>query len=378
MNTKEISEIKKRLKKISDSSLRICGCYISGEDKNKTAYVNDYLGNMPEDEQNKYFEIIKKTLSGKIDKNLYNIEFQGEDTAQNSLLALRDSGLENPEVLDAFYDYIIENFDFTGNYFISLIYDSYDVMAKTTDNMEIDESVEVYNYVLCSICPVNLTDAALSYNRDENSIASRKRDWVVENPCAGFLFPAFNDRSADIGSLLYYVKSTKEMFEGLTEKMGLSEAVPSSVQKQTVKDMIESVVADNEKYELVNVVRDINEKISEMIEESDEPIQLNKADIKSIFESAGIDSEDLEKVDAKYEAIGEDTLLSADNVVENSGFEVKTNNVSLKVKPQDSSIVKIEMINGRKCLVIPMDKDVEINGILSRVRKSLEDDVNEQ
>ena len=86
---------------------------------------------------------------------------------------------------------MIETYDYPGNYLILLFHDAYDVMKKTNDNMQLDESEEVYEYLLCAICPVTLSKAALGYREEENRIGSRIRDWVVGVPDSGFVFPAF-------------------------------------------------------------------------------------------------------------------------------------------------------------------------------------------
>ena len=82
-----------------------------------------------------------------------------------------------------------------GNYLILLYLDSYDVMTRTKDNINVDESEEVYKYMLCAICPVTLSKPGLGYLEKEQRIGARIRDWVVGAPETGFLFPAFNDRS---------------------------------------------------------------------------------------------------------------------------------------------------------------------------------------
>ena len=79
--------------------------------------------------------------------------------------------------------------------------------GKSSDNMEMfDASDTVYEHIMCSICPVKLTKAGLTYNAEKNNIEDRIRDWLVEMPDWGFLFPQFNDRSTDIHGLLYYTK----------------------------------------------------------------------------------------------------------------------------------------------------------------------------
>ncbi len=384
MINKEILEIKKLLNKAEDSSIRLCGCYVAGEEKKKLTYINDYLSNMPDEDQHKFVEILKKSLSGTIGKNLYNLEFASEsesdeDCQQKSLLLLRDSELKSEEILDNYYDFVIEKLDFVGNYLILVMYDEYNVPVKTKDNLKLDDSVEVFRYIISCICPVNLSKPALSYHEDTNSIENRNRDWVVEPPCLGFMFPAFNDRSADIHSLLYYVKSVKNMYgEFIKDALGCNESVPTEFKKQIFNDIIEDVVLNQPDIEVVDVVRNINDNLREMVENNndDYEVVLNKQDVKNLLNKSGVDESVLEKVDQKYEKeLGEDMEFSASDIQETRKFEVKTNDVTINVKPENSGIVKIKMIDGMKCLVIPMDDSVEINGIISKVREKLEENV---
>lgn len=385
MINKEILEIRKLIKQDDNSTIKICGCYVAGEEKKKTTYINDYLSNLPESDQHKFVEIIKKTLSGTLGKNLHNLEFNKEacndNGQQSAFLQLLNTELKSNELLERFYDHIIENFSFEGNFLILIAYDVYDVPTKTKDNIKLDDSTEVFKYIICSICPVNLSKAALSYHEETNSIENRIRDWVVETPCAGFMFPSFNDRSSDIYNLLYYVKNVGEMYsEFIVNGLGCEETVPAEHQKQIFQDIIEEVVVNQPDYEVVDIVRDINENLTEIIENNtyDEPVTLDKNDIKNLFKNSGIKEEDLEKIDKKFEEeFEEDMVFDADSIQEKKRFELKTNAVTLNVKPENSHIIKVKMIDGIKCLVIPMDDNVEINGIVSKIKEHLEN-MNEE
>lgn len=381
MINKEILEIKKLLNKADDSSLKICGCYVAGEEKKKLTYVNDYISNMPDEEQHKYIEILRKTLSGSLGKNLFNLEFtqeaEAEEGQQNYILSLRESELKNSDILDNYYDYIIEKFNYVGNYFILIVYDVYDVPVKTKDNMKLDDSVDVFKFIISCICPVNLAKPGLSYHEETNSIENRTRDWVVDPPCVGFMFPAFNDRSADIHSLLYYAKSPGNMFaDFIVDILGCNEAIPAMCQKQIFNDIIADVVVNQPELEVVDVVRNVNDNITRIIDDntSDEPVIFNKQDIKNVLSQSGIDEKLLEKVDKKFEKeLGEDMKFTAKDIQEKRKFEVKTNDVTINVNPENSAVVKIKMIDGMKCLVIPMDDNVEINGIMSKIKEKLEE-----
>ena len=93
-----------------------------------------------------------------------------------------------------------------------LVHDAYDIPKITSDGVEnFDASEYVYDYILCSICPVKLTKPGLCYNAETNHIQDRIRDWLVQPPELGFLFPSFNDRNMDIHSLLYYSKNSDEL-----------------------------------------------------------------------------------------------------------------------------------------------------------------------
>ena len=122
--------------------------------------------------------------------NLLNLQFPLEEEEvggrQQILMALRDSELNDETLLDTYYDLVIDTYDEAGNYLILLYLDSYDVMTRTKDNINVDESEEVYKYMLCAICPVTLSKPGLGYLEKEQRIGARIRDWVVGAPETGF------------------------------------------------------------------------------------------------------------------------------------------------------------------------------------------------
>ena len=102
MNNSEIHEIKKRLKFCDEASFKIETCYVIGSEKRIRSRMNTYLTNLDEGDRHKYIEILKKGLSGVLNRNLLNLSFKrgmdGED-AQKFLLSLRDSERRNRRIL---------------------------------------------------------------------------------------------------------------------------------------------------------------------------------------------------------------------------------------------------------------------------------------
>ena len=372
MNKKEVTEIKKQFTPHNCAITRICGCYVDGEKEKKSELKEAFLS-LPEEEMFKYFDIFRKSLSGTIGKNLLNMEFpletESEGGTQEFLLKLRNSRLTDDDLLTEFYNRVIDSYDFPENYLILLIHAVYDIPGKASDGTEMfDASDEVFDYILCCFCPVKLSKPALSYHADENSFHERIRDWIVEMPDAGFLFPAFNDRSTDIHSLLYYSKNAENLSNGLTDVLlGCVPPLTAGSQKETFKALIEETLGDDCEYE---VVKNIHENLNELIEqnaENTEPLELDKAEVKYLLAKSGVEEAKLETFDEHFDAAaGENTSLLAANVANTKKFEIKTPDITIQVNPECADLVETRIIDGRKCLVIAVDDRVEINGISAR------------
>lgn len=375
MNKKEILEIRKQFTPANCAITRICGCYVDHEKTKKMESKEAFLS-LPEEEAFKYFDIFKKTLSGSVGKNMLNMAFPIEAEmpggSQEFLLKLRDSRLEDDMLLEEFYDKVIASYDYAENYYIVLIHAMYDIPGKTSDGIEMfDASDEVYEYLLMSICPVSLSKAGLSYNAEDNRIQDRVRDWIVDAPQKGFLFPTFNDRSTDLHEILYYTKKSEDLQEGFIEQfLGAYLPMSAEMQKETFQVIIEDTLGEEIDYE---TVRNIHETVNELIEEhkeEPEPLQLDKTEIKKIFEQSGVEAEKMEIFDQIYEkAAGEKTSLLAPNITETKRFNIETPDVIIKVSPERADLIETRIIDGRQCIVIPVDDHIEVNGINVKTMK---------
>ena len=428
MNKKEVLELKRRFKKEAATFTRVCGCYVDGNHNKVCKFGNTFL-NLEEDEFYKYLEIANKALSGTIGNNLLELKFPIEEEEvggrQHILMALRASKLEDENLLDTFYDPVIDTYDHAGNYLIVLFHDAYDVMSRTSDNNNLDESEEVYEYLICAICPVDLSKPGLGFLEEEHRIGPRVRDWVVGAVDTAFLFPAFNDRSTDIHSTLFYTKNTKEPHsEFMANGLGCGIERTATEQKMAFHSIVRNVLGAEDEH-TDDVLLDLQQNLSDMIDEyaethdDDEDVFLLDKEVvtklladseiseekaakieKSVDEAFGekppaaenvIDSKALvqnelrvEKMaledqvgtltvqlNEKDEALAERTsqLIEKQEEIDNYIAETKTYDVVLRVKPEKASQIKSQVINGQKCLVIPMGEDehATINGVNTTV-----------
>lgn len=416
MNKKDISELKRRLTKNNCTFTRVCGCYVDA-DRKKITKIGETFLNLEDEEFFKYLDIAKKVFSGTIGNNILELEFPlAEETAggrQQFLMGLRESKLKNDELLDTFYDHVIANYDYVGNYLILIFHDAYDVITKTTDNDALDESEEVYEYVLCAICPVNLTKPGLGYLADDNRIGPRIRDWVVNMPDTGFVFPAFTDRSSDIHSVMFYTRDTKTPHSEFMENgLGCNPRLTATEKKLTFQEIVRDVIGEEDDTSdalYMDIHENIFDRIDLPVEEDAEPIPviMTPSIIEEILTESGADEEQTAAIKKNYEtAFSSDDLPTADYladpkvveanvrrkdrlelvgqvenlkqqleatrslpVSENETDEeipaVKTYDVILRVKPEKAAQIHSEMINGQKCLVIPMEENeyAAINGV---------------
>ena len=375
MNKKEVLEIRKQFTPANCAITRIAGCYVDHE-KNKKMESKSAFLSLPQEEAFKYFDIFKKTLSGTMGKNMLNMEFPIDQEmpggTQEFLMKLKASKLEDDMLLEEFYDKVIATYEYAENYYIILIHAMYDVPGRSSDNLEMfDASDEVYEYLVCSICPVSLSKAGLSYNAESNCIQDRIRDWVVDMPDKGFLFPAFNDRSTDIHGVLYYTKKSEDLQPELIEQLlGARMPMSANTQKETFQMLIEDTLGEDGDYE---TIRNIHDTLNDMIEEhkeEPEPLQLDKTDVRKVFEKSGVSSEKMECFDQNYEeTAGEKTSLLATNITETKKFQIETPDIVIKVNPERADLIETRVIDGRQCLVIAVDDHIEVNGVNVRTLK---------
>ncbi len=381
MNKKEVAEIKRLFHPDRTPITRVCGCYVDAE-KNKKTRIKEAFLSLEEEEMFKYFEIFKKTLSGTIGRNLLDMEFPLTQEAgggtQEYLMKLKSSQLKDEELLEEFYDKVIDTFAYSENYYIVLIHAAYDIPKKASDGIEMfDASDDVYEFLLCSICPVKLTKPGLCYNESTNSIEQRIRDWFVEPPITGFLFPAFTDRNTDIHSILYYSKNPEELnVEFARLLLGCELPLTAATQKETFNALIAETLQGECTFD---TVKTIHETLTELIEEKKDdpnPLSLDKNDFKRLLSENGASDENLEHFEEEFEEAGgsSQTALYVSNVVNTRKFEIKTPDVVIQVKPDRADLIETRIINGRPYFIIPADDSVEVNGIpLSPMRADLEE-----
>lgn len=376
MNKKEIAEIRKQFSPENCAITRISGCYVDSEKNKKTSMKEAFLS-LPEEEMFKYLDIFKKTLSGHIGKNLMNLEYsiaqEAAGTPHAFLTEIRATKLQDDELIHEFYNKIIENYILSEPYYIVLIHGIYDIPGRSSDKTKLfDASDDVYEFIMSSICPVKLTKAGLSYDAEANRVENRIRDWLVDAPAHGFLFPAFNDRATDLHGCLYYSKKTDSLQDDFVKDViGAQTCMSAEVQKDAFNQVLEEMIGNSGS---VEELLEVHEKLQEELLGSEftsaEPLELDKEKVRGMLADIWNDPWDeyvgdrMENFDTVWDSIvGEKTSLLAENVAARKSLNIECGNATVKIDPFYANKIREKTIDGVRCLVIPSDGFLKIDDV---------------
>ena len=371
MNDKEIAELRRRFRADKTSISRIRGAYVN-EKREIISEMDQSVAMMTETEADEILSLLKKTLSGKVDTNLIDIHFTTQQVMESSehklLCNLRETSLQDNDLVHEFYRKIISSLEIEGNYMILLATDTYDVFTYRKDGAKDDESSELFRYILCAVCPIKMAKPALSYYVRENCFRNVVADSMISPPALGFMFPAFDNRSTNLYGALYYTRATDNSHTEFTDAIFNAGPLPMPATEQ--KETFRSVLADatGEACSLP-VIRSVHAQLHQAMEEhkiskEPEPLVVDKYAIRDMLGFCGVPEENIEQFEEKFDkGFGQNAALSPRNIVETNKFELKTPDVVIKVNPARTDLVETRVIDGVRYVLVRADGGVEVNGI---------------
>lgn len=377
MNEKEIAEIRRRFRPDKTNISKIRGCYVN-ESHEIISEFYESLGLMTPEQAEDILTRLKKTLSGTVGKNLIDMEFSTQQVLESDehklLTTLRKSGLSDDTAVKECFEKIRSSLTMEGAYLILLANESYDVPAFSKDGEEKEESTEMFSYFVCAVCPVKLTKPTLGYHAHESKFCNIRSDWAVGVPEIGFMFPAFENRGANIYKALYYTHNVSESQESFVQTVFGTEIpvpMPAAEQKETFRSILGETIAEDCN---MNVVKAVHTEIAEMIEEhkstkKEDPLTVSKANVKEVLTSCNVPEERIQAFEERFdEVFGEETEISAVNLTSKQ-LEVTTADVSIKVSGDRADLIRTKMIDGVKYILIRADDSVEVNGVRININK---------
>ncbi len=181
INRDDMLELTRRMTPKRTCFSRIAGCYVSS-DGDIDGTFNIHFGKLSEAEKKTNLEIAKTIPFSRTNEQLKEYSFSKGAGRKDSMWALltgiKETGLKDDALLSILYELVMEKYEAVNDYAIMVFFGSYDIPQKGSDGSWIEDSVEIYDFIIGAIAPYS-------------------GDYEVGEPEFGFLFPAFSDRSPD-------------------------------------------------------------------------------------------------------------------------------------------------------------------------------------
>ena len=385
MNQRDLAELKRRLNPDKRNPTVLRGCYVTYDGQVISSFARPVF-HLPAEENEKYMALFKRVLGGTMGQNLQEIDFSASQVMDGEehkvLSAMRESGLTDEEAVSAFYERVIGYIRQVGgadeqsvekqqnacNYLILLLHDGYDIAYRDPNgDADNEQSTDMFSYILCAVCPVKQSKPGLSYYLEENEFHTRMADWVVSAPELGFLFPAYEERSANIYRAMFFTKDSANMHDVFIDSVFGSELpMPAAQQQETFQTVLQDALEEECSMDVVQAVHEtVRTRLEEQkADKTAEPLKLSKQDVREVLEGCGVSMERAAAFEDKYsEAFGEYAEIPAVNVVAPKQFQVTTPSVSIRVDPERSDLIETRMIDGRCYILVLADGEVEVNGV---------------
>lgn len=374
MNQKEIAELRRHWKPERTAVSHICGCYV-GSDRQIVSELDEALGGLPAEESERYLGLMKKALSGKPGKNLIDIVFSPEQVMASEehrlLMALRDSRLKDRALRQAFYDRVIQSMDpGDSGYLLLLACDAYDVPRRGKDGeTQEDASEEVFTYLVCAICPIKEGKVALGYFPGENEFHCAGGRTVAPTEL-GFLFPAFDDRHANIYNALFYTRKADELHADFLNAVFHTEPPFSAAeQREGFQAALAEALGENGTVELLQSIYGALLDRVETHRESRDPdaLTLSQGDLASLLRSCGVSEEASGLFRRSCETrFGKGAVLQAENLLGGGKTEIRAGEITVTIPQDCGTLLKTGMVDGRRYLLLPADGALSLNGMDAR------------
>ena len=181
INRDDMLELTRRMTPSRTCFDRIAGAYID-ETGDIDGTFNIHFGKLSGSEKSRNLTIAKTVPFARTNDQLKEYVFDNslthKDTMQKLLEGIRLCGLKNDALMEVFYELIADAYPADHAFAVYIFHGVYDIPLKAKDKESLWESEEVYDFIICTISPVN-------------------EEYEPSEPVFGFIYPAFSDRSAD-------------------------------------------------------------------------------------------------------------------------------------------------------------------------------------
>jgi Domain of unknown function (DUF4317) len=377
MNKIDIATIRKQFKLDNDlmKIREIFNVYVKKESGEIYHHVSQPFQMLELEAQDLFLTNFKKVLTGHLDAKLFELKFHRdvEDSAQTILFkGLHAGSTDWKENMLRIVEKMFAHTTYEFDTMVTFIRGEYLKPTRKRDaESEEGGNDAVYSnqFILCSLNKTDQPKKALLFDYIEKEFKSNNvLDPIINlaSPLSGFLFPAFNDNSADVNHILYCSGKVNQPDETFIEEVLNCEEIITAVEdKGSFEQILKKVIGDEVDSQVIsNVYEEIDKMVqeNEENEESESPT-LDYRDIERILTVSGVEDVNTAKVEHAFKAVVDDEKheFKASSLVPKS-IKINTKVADLSISPKELKNVKYITYQGKRCLLVEIDEDVVVEG----------------
>lgn len=381
MNKKDIAAFKRQLKEDGKVEIKhLARVFAMGESREIIYHESGSFAACDESEQALYFSNFKKLLTGAMDSKIFELPFNtipvAETLGQSFLYEmLQDdtlAGFEGKAV--QIMEKIIASSPYEGDLVANFIKAEYlkpqrrDAPYGEEDYSGADETSFKMKFILCSVNKIESSEKSVRFDyRDRRFMVNHDLNAVLNlnAPLEGFMFPSIVDDAVDVNKVIYSTAKAEQLNVGLIDGvLNAGYTRTAKEEKEQFDTLIKVMVGDRARPEVVkNIYESVDMALLEQAEEEVPVVELEA--LERVLKVNGVDTSRFAEV--AEEIAGEDKHFKPGNVV--PGFRKKSIKIStaaadIAISPEYLDVLRqVVDRQGRKCLLIQVDEDIEINGI---------------
>lgn len=379
MRKKDVSSVRKEFK-MDNPKLKlgdVVSIYVKGDIKEIIGTEKEYFGRMDTGKQELYLKNFKKLLTGPLDSKVFELEFSdnklGQNPSQRDLIQTLQAGdfMDRAEVIA---HKIIRHCDYQSDFMISFLRGEVYIPTKKeereAEESGLDDEVFSFQFFMGCVNPVTIPKTALKFDFEVKTFKADIPLDVVINltaPLEGFMFPSWQDNSADVNSVVYYAnKANTPNLEFLDKVLACDLHSTAQAEKTQFLEILQEVAGKEiEPEKIANIYENVNYLLTRNEEETSDIPCVGLKDMAKILQASGV--ENTQGLETAFQKVtGTDKYeFKAANIVPNftgKSIKIENNTVSLSVSPQDLKYIKQVKKDGRRYLLIEIDETVNLEG----------------
>lgn len=203
INREDMLELTRRMTPLRSCFDRIAGAYIDDMGEVEESF-NIHFGKLSNADKARNLELAKTVPFSKTNIQLKEYTFpeaaKGKESIWQLLHAMLQCGLKNDALMEVFYEQMADGYPVDHDAAVFVFHGVYDIPLKGKDKESQWESEEVYEFIICTVSPM-------------------QAEYEPAEPVFGFLYPAFSNRSADREKIDVFHVDPENVEAGLMYKL---------------------------------------------------------------------------------------------------------------------------------------------------------------